>query len=361
MKINFTFLQFLYTISLLIPLNLEAQNTPPSGAKVIAFTTSENAEIKIDLQAESENTPIWIETSSGNYTSINLGTSWTGSKTYSVIGNELKIYGDVSSIDCSYNNEKLTSLDISSNTSLKTLYSHENKLSSLNLHGATALKVIGASNNQIESLDTSTNINLLELDCSDNKLTSIDVGSNTNLKSFSCFNNQITSLNISSNKSLTSLWVSDNKLVYLNLANGKNVNGDSTPGLNFVDAKNNPDLSCIQIDSGFTPGYGWHKDSTANWSSEPCPTTSTSDLEKDNFSIKVYPNPTSKQINVSLDKDFSAEFALSILNMNGKQVFSKPFVNNNKVTINVEHYPKGIYFIFIKTAENKYIKKFMVN
>lgn len=83
-----------------------------------------------------------------------------------------------------------------------------------------------------------------ELNCVHNNLTNLDVSANTALIRLECFNNQLTSLNV---------------------ANGNN-NLMST-----MAAHNNPNLTCIQHDAGYTPepytgGEGWMKDATASWS-----------------------------------------------------------------------------------------------
>ena len=60
--------------------------------------------------------------------------------------------------------------------------------------------------------------------------------------------NQLTSLDLSGNPALgDQVYVNDNNLSYLNMANGNNSN------LYYFNASNNPNLTCIQIDSGYTP------------------------------------------------------------------------------------------------------------
>ncbi|WP_147299181.1 T9SS type A sorting domain-containing protein, partial [Winogradskyella eximia] len=82
----------------------------------------------------------------------------------------------------------------------------------------------------------------------------------TNIIGLFCNNNSLTTLDVTSNTSLTALRCLDNSLTSLNVANGNNVN--------FVqfNALNNQDLTCIQVDAGFTPPTAWQKDGTANYS-----------------------------------------------------------------------------------------------
>jgi len=95
-----------------------------------------------------------------------------------------------------YDNQ-LTSLDVSGNTALNSLSCGSNQLSSLNVLGCTALKYLYCPNNQLSSLDVSKNTVLTWLGCYNNQLTSLDLSNNTVLKSLQCNGNQLTSLDVS--------------------------------------------------------------------------------------------------------------------------------------------------------------------
>ena len=76
--------------------------------------------------------------------------------------------------------------------------------------------------------------------------------------------------------------------------------------------------------------------------------------------IKVYPNPTSGMLNVSLPKAFP-ESELSIFNISGQLVYNERILDNNDLRqINMTAYLPGIYFIRLTNSE--YIKtiKFIV-
>ncbi|PIF33165.1 putative secreted protein (Por secretion system target) [Flavobacterium sp. 9] len=144
---------------------------------------------------------------------------------------------------CSGN--KLTTIDLSKNTALRALLCDSNKLTSLDLSKNIALKFLLCNPNELTTLDVSKNIALETLNCSANKLTSLDVSKNTALTYLGCFNNQLTSLN---------------------LKNGKNVK------LSGSDFKNNPNLSCIQVDDVAYSNANWAtaKDAAASYSTD-CP------------------------------------------------------------------------------------------
>lgn len=99
-------------------------------------------------------------------------------------------------LNCSYN--KITELDMSSNSELKNL---------------------GCYRNQLTQLNVSSNDKLTSLSCGDNQLTALDVSSNSSLTLLSCRNNQLRSLNLSHNSNLMSLDCDNNQLTFLDLSN----------------------------------------------------------------------------------------------------------------------------------------------
>ena len=106
----------------------------------------------------------------------------------------------------------------------------------------TALNHLDFDNNQLTSLDVTQNTALTELYCADNQLTSLDVTQNTGLIWLGCSNNQITSLDLSQNTALTWFWCTDNQLTCLNLKNGNNTD------LTVFSVTGNPNLTCIEVD-----------------------------------------------------------------------------------------------------------------
>ncbi|WP_372473504.1 hypothetical protein AB4865_11850 [Capnocytophaga sp. ARDL2] len=72
--------------------------------------------------------------------------------------------------------------------------------------------------------------------------------------------NKHTQLDVSNNTNLIYLEYNNNQLTQLNMANGNN------NALNFTIVDNNPNLTCIQIDS--TLNSYWVKDAHAYWSTD---------------------------------------------------------------------------------------------
>ncbi|WP_160112015.1 cadherin domain-containing protein [Aquimarina sp. AU58] len=165
----------------------------------------------------------------------------------------------LTSFGCSNNN--LTNLDVSKNTALTGFSCSNNNLTSLDVSENTALTLLRCFNNNLTNLDVSKSIALEFLKCHENNLTTLDVSKNIKLDLLYCHNNQLTTLDVSKNTALTHLWCFNNKLTNLTMNNGKNASMSS------VDLKNNPDLSCIQVDdpeAAYLPI--WKKDDAARYS-----------------------------------------------------------------------------------------------
>ncbi|MEQ9467441.1 MAG: Ig-like domain-containing protein [Ekhidna sp.] len=135
----------------------------------------------------------------------------------------------------------LTSLNVSNNTNLLYLGAYVNEITSLDVSQNTALAALEVYDNMLTSIDVSQNLNLETLEVQENQLTSMVLGANTNLEALYCHNNQLTSVDVSQNTGLYEVYCHDNLLTELNVANGTNAEG-------YVEAQNNPSLTCIQVD-----------------------------------------------------------------------------------------------------------------
>ena len=170
----------------------------------------------------------------------------------------IEAFTNITTLECSDN--QISILNITQNVSLEYLYCSNNLLTNLDTYQNTSLIELVCDTNSLTSLNLTQNTALNFLGCYVNQITSLDVSQNIALTFLSCFDNAIVSLDISQNTMLQQLYTQDNQLGNLNLANGNN------NGLQNVNANNHPNLSCIQIDSGFTPPMSWQKDATASYS-----------------------------------------------------------------------------------------------
>ena len=109
--------------------------------------------------------------------------------TYTLTSQTVTITGDVTDFTCQ--NNQLTTLDVSQNTALESLWCTDNQLTTLDVSQNIALTGLYCYNNQLTALDVSKNTALTVLDCYNNQLTALDVSQNTSLIWFSCTGNQI--------------------------------------------------------------------------------------------------------------------------------------------------------------------------
>jgi Leucine-rich repeat (LRR) protein len=122
------------------------------------------------------------------------------------------------SLNCSFNN--ITTLDLSMNTALTELLCFSNPLlTTLNVTKNTALKILNYNDcSSLIALDLSQNTALEELYCFNNKLTTLDVSKNGDLKKIRCFNNQLGNLDVSNNTALEFLDCNNNLLTTLDFS-----------------------------------------------------------------------------------------------------------------------------------------------
>ncbi|GAA4885187.1 hypothetical protein GCM10023311_04740 [Flaviramulus aquimarinus] len=239
-------------------------------------------------------------------------------------------FESLSSLIC--NNNKLTTLNVSSNLNLKSLLCSLNLLSDLDIRSNDVLEILDCSGNQLTDLilqenDIATNPLLERLTCSNNQLKDLDVSknqdlravtvtenqlsglfdvsNNTKLESLFCASNQISALDLNSNTALKNIDVSNNLLTVLDLSSintllcpdpqsdppvacqgdaSINVSRNKLEDLNIANGFNslitafnsedNPSLVCIQIDAGFEPvtigDSAWIKDDWAYYGQGAC-------------------------------------------------------------------------------------------
>ncbi|WP_179321255.1 T9SS type A sorting domain-containing protein [Winogradskyella helgolandensis] len=193
------------------------------------------------------------------------------------------------------------------------------------------LTALHANDNQLTSIDLSNNTVLETLFASLNNLTTLDVSSNTILEQLSLFSNSLTSLDVSTNSALTFLVVGQNDLTSLNVANGNNSNFS-----NF-EADGNPNLTCIQVDNVAYSDSNWTNIDTQTGFSTNC-SLSVNDFNLN--SISLHPNPTSSILNIEMTKNIKQATVYSLL---GKEVLK---IRNKQ--IDVSRLSNGVFLIKIE-------------
>lgn len=127
----------------------------------------------------------------------------------------IEYFTSLDSLYCGSN--KLTGLDVSSNTKLTLLDCSQNSLTSLNVSQNKLLNYLWCSKNALSSLNVSGCAQLKDLRCSQNKLTALNVTNNPALTVLFCVQNSLTSLDLSGNTQLEYLDVKVNNLTSLDI------------------------------------------------------------------------------------------------------------------------------------------------
>ena len=106
---------------------------------------------------------------------------------------------------------KLTALDVSKNSSLKTLICYMNDLTVLDVGENMALENLWCSANRLISLNVNNCKALKHLSCENNQLIVLDISHSVALLNLWCQNNQLTVLDVSNNVMLSELLLSSNQ------------------------------------------------------------------------------------------------------------------------------------------------------
>ena len=184
--------------------------------RYITLTVADGVGVYLDFRAAADNTHIRI-VSGSNIQNITIGTNWLSLASYIADGTEMKIYGDLTVLDCGNNGANIQALDVTKNTALTELYCHRNQLTALDVTKNTALTKLYCYENQLTALDVTKNTDLVMLYCNENQLTALDVSKNTALTVLGCYNNQITALDITKDTVLTTLYCNENQLTTLDV------------------------------------------------------------------------------------------------------------------------------------------------
>ncbi len=145
------------------------------------------------------------------------------------------------------NNNRLTSLDVSKNTRLTSLYCATNALEQLDVTGCPELVDLNCERNRLTELNLAGNPKLVQLYCRHNSLTQLDVSRNLELVFIETFDNSLTSFDCSMLKKLEFLHIDYNKLTTLNMS-GNPAQKDS----GFVAANNHLDTLVLPNIPDFT-------------------------------------------------------------------------------------------------------------
>ncbi len=257
----------------------------------------------------------------------------------------------VSLVDFSCNINNLTTLDFSQNVNLVTLKCGNNDLVSLNVSQNPNLELLHCHGNNLTNLDVSQNPYLYQLYAHANQLAALNLASNDSLKILWCDNNQITDLDLSFNSVLEDFRCNDNSLNSLNVKNGNNSN---MPDANFK-AQNNPNLTCITVDSPSYSSTNWLNIDTGVDFNLDC---NTIGIDENKFSDdSIFPNPTNGVVNIQFGEAQSAQ--IRVVNVNGKLIYQEKINNQSAHTFKIEA-EAGVYFMEITKGNLRKVIKLVI-
>ncbi len=251
-------------------------------AKTISFTTGIGQDLSFALYADKANTPIELDWGNGARQQYSIGTAVTRLDGVAM-GTTITIYGDVTKADFeSYGeygellglwNNKITAIDVSKNSELKSLNLYFNpvskldignlsqlteldismteSLSELNVTNNTKLASLRCYGNLLSTLDVSKNTELISLDAHNNNLSKIDLSNNAKMKELSLTNNQLTTIDLSRLESIETLSIAGNALTAIDLSSNKMLK-DLNVGrnlLNELDLSNNSNLQMLSFNN----------------------------------------------------------------------------------------------------------------
>ena len=87
-----------------------------------------------------------------------------------------------------------------------------------------------------------------------------------------------------------------------------------------------------------------------------CPTVVVPIVAAKEMEILVYPNPAINNLTLALSKGEGINKNIVFIYDVFGHIVGRTFLFDNKATINVEHLPKGIYFIKIGNITKKFVK-----
>lgn len=135
---------------------------------------------------------------------------------------EIRFFPAIESLDLS--NNQLTTLDVSNNSLLKTLYLPNNNLQNLDVSANPLLEFLYAYNNQLSEIDLTNSPLLKELILVGNQLRTLNITTHTVLVDLLVYANALTELDISNNTQLEYLQAEKNQIITLNISNNPKLN-----------------------------------------------------------------------------------------------------------------------------------------
>ena len=176
-----------------------------TGPNISLIDTDLNGEISI-AEAQAYTGRLYL-----NQNGANFYTDLTG----------LEEFINITELFCQ--NNQMTTLDVSANTSLTRLDCEYNQITSLNLVNNTDLEILNYSFNNLPNVNLAPLVNLVELVCDNANIVNLNLSANVNLQRVTCNDNLMTTLNVTNCVSLTDLNCYRNQLTTIDLLDNTNL------------------------------------------------------------------------------------------------------------------------------------------
>lgn len=178
-------------------------------------------------------------------------------------------------------NEGITDLTgLEDFTAMQFLNFDNNPITSVDLSNLTNLITINFDDNNLTSLDVSKNTRLTIIKARNNSITSLDVSNNPDLGYIEVTNNPIGTLDVSSNPLIRRLFLANTSLTELDVRNGTN---DEIIVFTTI---GNPNLNCIYVDNKIYSENNWiNIDAQTSFIEDPvdCGRENLTNVPDDNF------------------------------------------------------------------------------
>ncbi len=73
--------------------------------------------------------------------------------------------------------------------------------------------------------------------------------------------------------------------------------------------------------------------------------------------VKIYPNPTTGMVNITVSLNFGKPISIKLSHINGNKILDEEKENQDKFILDLSIYPKGIYLLTIKTTDMVFTEK----
>ena len=84
-----------------------------------------------------------------------------------------------------------------------------------------------------------------------------------------------------------------------------------------------------------------------------------SNLLEENYLFSLYPNPTNEKLTITFSEPISGN--LSLVDLTGKTIFEQNLTKQKSIELNVSKFKKGVYIVLVKTNQELYSQKVIVD